>query len=195
MLALVTRMIDTRRALADSVVQVIGGVGEPGAQVQATRLSEQLARVTGARPVFLPAPGLVSSPTLRDAILQEPYIQEARKSWEDLSILLAGIGSLEPSPLLAQSGNAIPADDQAELLALGAVGDVCLRFFDSQGDPVHSQIHSRVVGIPYEQLLGVPRRIGVAGGVRKYTAIRGALSGGWVNVLITDTGTARALLD
>lgn len=194
LLALVSRMLDTRRALADSVVQVIGGVGAPEAQVQATRLSEQLARVTGAQPVFLPAPGLVSSPLLRDAILQEPYIQEARRGWDDLSILLAGIGSLEPSPLLAQSGNAIPLDDQAELRALGAVGDVCLRFFDGQGDPVRSQIDSRVVGIPREQLMAVPRRIGVAGGTRKHTAIRSALAGGWVNVLVTDTGTARALL-
>ena len=33
----------------------------------------------------------------------------------------------------------------------------------------------------------------MAGGARKYAAIRGALLGGWVNVLITDHVTAERL--
>ena len=194
LLAMVNRMRDTRRALADSVVQVSGGVGEPQAQVQATRLTEQLATMTGARPVFLPSPGFVSTSALREAILEEPYVREASGAWKDLSILLAGIGSLEPSPLLAESGNAIPVDDQADLRSLGAVGDVCLRFFDEHGEAVRSGIDGRIVGIPVDLLKAVPRRIGVAGGARKHTAIRAALTGGWVNVLITDNVTAQALL-
>jgi len=36
--------------------------------------------------------------------------------------------------------------------------------------------------------------VGVAGGRRKTAAIRGALQGGWINVLITDRGTAERLL-
>jgi DNA-binding transcriptional regulator LsrR (DeoR family) len=39
----------------------------------------------------------------------------------------------------------------------------------------------------------VPRRVGVAGGASKYRAIRAALRGAWVNVLVTDLDTARAL--
>jgi DNA-binding transcriptional regulator LsrR (DeoR family) len=191
---MVNRMRDSRRPVADSVVQVIGGVGEPRAQVQATRLTEQLANLTGARPVFLPAPGFVSSAGLRQAILEEPYVKDASDAWLNLSILLAGIGSLDPSPLLKESGNAIPLEDQAELRQRGAIGDVCLRFFDEHGHPVKSGIDERVVGIPPEVLRTVPRRIGVAGGARKHAAIRAALLGGWVNVLVTDTGTARALL-
>lgn len=194
LLAMVSRMRDSRRALADSVVQVIGGVGEPQAQVQATRLTEQLATMTGARPVFLPSPGFVSSATLREAILDEPYVKGASSAWSNLSILLAGIGSLEPSPLLMESGNAIPQEDQAALRDLGAVGDVCLRFFNEHGEAVQSSIDERIVGIPSDLLKRVPRRIGVAGGARKHTAIRAAVLGGWVNVLITDTATADALL-
>lgn len=195
LLAMVNSMTKAPRPLADSVVQVIGGVGEPSAQVQATRLTERLALLTGARPQFVTAPGFVSSPGLREAIMAEPYVQEAREAWEGLSILLAGIGSLEPSPLLRQSGNAIPPADQAELLSLGAVGDVCLRFFDASGAPVQSAIDTRVVGIASETLLRIPRRVGVAGGQRKHSAIRAAILGGWVNVLVTDTNTARYLLD
>lgn len=194
LLAMVNAMPKSMRPQADSVVQVIGGVGEPSAQVQATRLTEQLAQLTGAVPQFLTAPGFVSSPELRAAIMAEPYVVETSAAWSELSVLLAGIGSLEPSPLLRQSGNALPNDDQLELRSLGAVGDVCLRFFDSEGRAVQSGIDARVVGISPDVLMGVPRRIGVAGGARKHSAIKAALLGGWVNVLVTDADTARALV-
>ena len=51
------------------------------------------------------------------------------------------------------------------------------------------------VGIPPEDLRRIPRRLGVAGGEQKFSAIRAALLGGWVNVLITDLGMARRLLE
>jgi DNA-binding transcriptional regulator LsrR (DeoR family) len=111
-----------------------------------------------------------------------------------ISPLLGGIGSLDPSPLLRWSGSAIPESDQEALRTLGAVGDVCLRFLNAAGDHVESGLDGRVVGIDPETLLAVPRRVGVAGGTRKHSAIRAALFGGWVNVLVSDVGTASALL-
>lgn len=45
-----------------------------------------------------------------------------------------------------------------------------------------------------QQLRKVDRVVGVAGGVRKTAAIRAALRGGLVNVLITDRFTAERLL-
>ncbi|HEU0256805.1 MAG TPA: sugar-binding domain-containing protein, partial [Microbacteriaceae bacterium] len=80
------------------------------------------------------------------------------------------------------------------LLATGAVGDVCLRFFDADGRPTITELDERVLGIGRQTLLAVPRRIGIAGGERKHAAIRGALLGGWINILITDKQTALALL-
>ena len=40
---------------------------------------------------------------------------------------------------------------------------------------------------------GVPRRIAVAGGADKATAVEAAVRGGWTNVLITDLDTAQRL--
>ncbi|MFD8718420.1 sugar-binding domain-containing protein [Streptomyces sp. NPDC059629] len=40
-----------------------------------------------------------------------------------------------------------------------------------------------------------PRRIAVAGGDRKYGAVRGAVRGRWITTLVTDISTARRLLD
>ena len=125
--------------------------------------------------------------------MKDRSVSEAVAAWDSLTDVLVGIGTIEPSPLLVQSGNALPEDGLAELRRLGAVGDVCFRFFDEYGVLVKSAIDQRVVGITPVQPLQVPRRIGVAGGRRKHAAIRAALVGGWVNVLITDLETARHL--
>ncbi|GAA2019945.1 sugar-binding transcriptional regulator [Nakamurella flavida] len=190
----VDRMPRKNTVAASRIVQMIGGLGDPGVQVQATRLTGRLAHVTGATPVFLAAPGLVGSRAVRDALLGDPSIVDVVRMWDELTVALVGIGSLDPSPLMRRSGNAMTEQDQQELRELGAVGDVCLRYFDMQGRPVRSPLDDRLVGITPEGFTAIPRRIGVAGGQRKVTAVRAALLGGWVNVLITDRTVAEQLI-
>ncbi len=60
---------------------------------------------------------------------------------------------------------------------------------------MNSSLCRRVVGIPIEQLVGIERRVGVAGGRTKFDAILGALRGQYVNVLITDHITAQKLAE
>jgi DNA-binding transcriptional regulator LsrR (DeoR family) len=124
----------------------------------------------------------------------DPAMESVAKEWARLTMALAGIGSLPPSPLLRASGNAADLADQDGLHAAGAVGDLCQRFFDFAGNLVPSDLDDRAVGIDADTLRKIPRRIGIAGGASKHTAIHAAVSGGWVNVLVTDTGTAAALL-
>jgi DNA-binding transcriptional regulator LsrR (DeoR family) len=68
-----------------------------------------------------------------------------------------------------------------------------MRFFDERGEHLKTKLDERVLGIEAETLRLVPRRVGVAGGTRKQTAVQAALLGGWVNVLITDLQTAQWL--
>jgi DNA-binding transcriptional regulator LsrR (DeoR family) len=74
------------------------------------------------------------------------------------------------------------------------VGDICLRFFDRDGAPVVTPLNDRVIAIELGQLKRASRVVGVAGGKRKTAAIRGALQGHWINVLITDRWTADRLV-
>lgn len=194
LLAAVDVMATRTTGTARRVVQVIGGTGHVGAQVMATRLAERFSQVLGAEPAYLQAPGIVDSSAAREALLSDTNFAPVVEDWAHLSLLLVGIGALEPSPLLQDSGNGLGDAELAELRDLGAVGDVCLRFFDADGQPVESQLDDRVVGIGVEQLLAVERKIGIAGGQRKHEAIRASLTGGWVDVLITDLATANALL-
>jgi DNA-binding transcriptional regulator LsrR (DeoR family) len=194
LLAVVDRMRPFRVPGAKSAVQLMGGVGNSSVQTQGNRLLTEFARLVGAAATFVPAPALVGNKTTRESLLNDAAMESIAKEWARLTIVLAGIGSLPPSPLLRASGNAADLADQDRLHGAGAVGDVCLRFFDSAGALVPSDLDDRVVGIDADTLRRIPRRIGIAGGESKHNAIRAAVSGRWVNVLITDTGTAAALL-
>ncbi|WP_311380654.1 sugar-binding transcriptional regulator [Arthrobacter sp. ISL-69] len=193
LLATVDAMSPRNVKSAESIVQVIGGVGNPEVQVRATHLADRLATVTKGTPRYLPAPGIVSSRGGRDALLEDPFVAEVAADWDRLDTLLVGIGSIEPSPLLRESGNSLNESNLKALAASGAVGDICLRFFDRHGALVESDLNDRVLGISPEQMLNVDRRIGIAGGARKYAAIRAAVEGNWINVLITDKKTALSL--
>lgn len=96
-------------------------------------------------------------------------MQAVATEWSSLTMALVGIGSLPPSEFLRQSGNAVGPEDQSELLAIGAAGDVCHRFFDHAGSPVANGLDDRVLGIDPATLLAIPRRIGFAGGAESMT--------------------------
>ena len=194
LLAAVDAMRRSSRVTAERVVQLFGGVGNPTAEAHAARLTQRFAELTGAKPSFLLAPGIASSPQARDAFMEDQFVREAMSALDDVSLALVGIGALEPSSLLQRSGNIFAAEELAALGERGAVGDICLRFFDVHGAPVSSSLDERVIGITAEQLRRIDRCVGVAGGARKYDAILGALRGGWINVLVTDRATAGRLI-
>ncbi len=194
LLAAVDKMVPKNVRTAEVIVQVLGGLGAPTVQMKATHLVERLAAVTGAVPVFFSAPGVVASEIVRDAILADTSSREAVEEWNRLTILVAGIGSIAPSPMLKDSGNAVSSTELEKLSAAGAVGDICLHFYDETGGSVQADFGSRTVGISADDMRAVPRRVGVAGGERKWEAIRAALAGQWIDVLITDVATARWLV-
>lgn len=187
--------MDVGATRVSQIIQMQGGVGNPAAQVEATRLTDQFATITSAEPMYLAAPGLVASKQVRDGLLTDPYIAEVVASWQNLSVALVGIGGLQPSPLLKDSGNTINDADLNKLRAAGAIGDLCLHFFDAQGQAVSTDLEERIIGIGAPELIRVPRRIGFAGGQRKLDAIKAAADGQWIDVLITDSMTAQALLE
>ena len=194
LLRMVDKLHPVKRVAAERVVQLMGGIGNPAVQVHATHLTTRLAQLTGASPQLLPSPTVASSASARDVLLSDPSVKAALEFGRKVTLALIGVGSVEPSYMLANSGNVFTSDELLDVAAKGAVGDVCLRFFDREGRPVRTELDSRVIGIRLEDLKAVPRVIGVVGGARKIEALRGALLGRYMNVLITDRFTATRLL-
>ena len=194
LMATVQAMLPLKKRRVGEIVQVMGGVGQPTVQILATQAADRLAQLTGAEPRFLAAPGLVSTAAIRDALNQDPIVQNVAREWGSLTDVVLGIGSLTPSKLLKSSGNAISDEESEQLRRLGAVGDVAMRYFDADGNFVPSDLDKRVIGIGVDELRQVTRKIGIAGGERKFEAILGAVRGKWIDVLITDHGTAERLV-
>lgn len=194
-LAMVDRMRPLPTRGATEVVQLLGGMGAAEAQSHSNRILGELARMLGAEPVYVPAPGLVAGPDIRDSLLGGASMQDVTRRWSELTMAIMGIGSVEPSDVLATSGNAFSDEERSPLLAAGAVGDICHRIFRTDGTLVRGDIDDRIIAIPVDDLHRIPRRIGIAGGPRKLEAIRGALAGDWVTTLITDLRTAEHLAD
>ena len=176
------------------VVQILGGVGNPTAEVHAHRLTSRFADLVGGDPVFLPAPGIVGSEAALQVLLNDEYVHGAVALFDQVTTALVCIGAVEPSSLLAESGNVFSQAELDQLRQAGAVGDILLRFFDADGRLVDSGLDKRVISMGLEQLRTVDRAIGIAGGRRKYCAILGALRGRWINILVTDQGTAERLV-
>lgn len=195
LLAMVDAMQPLTRSNEAQVVQILGGVGNPSAEVHAARLTSRLAALVHGKVISLPAPGVVGSAESLRVIQEDPFVREAMALFDKITLALVGIGSVEPSKLLASSGNVFSAEELDMLRRHGAVGDICLRFFDALGQPVMTSLNERVIGMSLEQLKKVQRSVGIAGGRRKTAAIWGALLGGWINVLITDHFTARRLVN
>jgi DNA-binding transcriptional regulator LsrR (DeoR family) len=194
LLALLDAMHPLLNKSGIQVLQVLGGVGNPSAEVHATRLTGRFAGLVNGTATFLPAPGIVGSEAAVNILREDPYVKEAIDLFGKVTLALVGIGSVEPSKLLDLSGNVFSKEEQAFLRSQGAVGDILLHFFDQQGCPIQSSFNNRVISMRLEQLRKVERSIAVAGGVRKYSAILGALRGGWINILVTDRHTAEHLI-
>ena len=195
LLAMVDQMHPVRKIEGCKVVQVLGGLGNPAAEAHANHLVTRLARLVNGEPCFLPAPGVVGAATSVNVLLKDPYVQQTVDLFGRLTIALAGIGSVEPSFLVASSGNVFSTKELEEIRDRGAVGDICLRFYDAIGREVRDPAGNRVIGIDLETFRHVPRAVGIAGGPRKYAAILGALRGKHINILITDQFTAAGLAE
>jgi DNA-binding transcriptional regulator LsrR (DeoR family) len=193
LLAMVEAMHPGPRAGGAHVVQILGGIGNPSAELHATQLTRRLANLLGGRATLLPAPGAVGSADARRVMLKDRYVQEAVGLFKSVTIALVGIGAVTPSKLLAASGNVFSSKELKSLSDRGAVGDICLRFFDANGASVVTPLNERVIAIELSELKRVDRVVGIAGGRRKFAAIRGALRGRRINVLITDRSTAERL--
>jgi lsr operon transcriptional repressor len=131
---------------------------------------------------------------VRDSLITDPQIAEPLKLAEQADIAVVGIGTLLPDSTLVQS-ECIFTDAEIEWLRqLNCVGDIALQFFDNDGRKVFTPLDQRIIGLTRDQMQRIGRVIGVAGGMDKLAAIRGALRGKWLHVLVTNEEVALTLL-
>ena len=177
------------------VVQIIGGLGRPESELHATDLCRRMARRLNCQMTLLPAPGIVDDQVTRAAFLSDSHVQNAIKLFSKIQVAFVGIGAPSVHSVVLRDGSIITAEEMENLRGNGAVGDIALRYFDTYGQAVPSEVNQRVIGMDLTELSKIERVVGVAGGPQKADVILGALRGHLINVLITDHVTAQNLLD
>ena len=106
-----------------------------------------------------------------------------------------GIGAPRQDSILVQEGDIVSWSELTELVERGALGDINLRYFDERGQMLSSALDDRVIGLTLDEIKQIDHVVGVAGGSVKLNAIRGALNGKLINVLVTDHITAQQLME
>lgn len=191
----VVEALQPLRTRTEHVVEMLGDLGPPDLQHDAARSTQRLATLTGGQAVFLRTPGVVPSAEIKELLLdRDLYATEALRMLDRLDLAFVGIGAADLDPALRSGDNFFTHQQFEEVRAQGAVGEVCLHFLDADGVPVDSPLDELVIGATREQLRTARRRWAVAGGARKHEAIRAALTGGWVDTLVTDAETAAFLV-
>jgi DNA-binding transcriptional regulator LsrR (DeoR family) len=175
-------------------VPMVGGMGQLQTQLHANSIAEDLARIYDGTFVPFHAPARVSSRKMRDELMKEESLAGAVSLMKHLDMALVGIGYPNEYSSITATGY---YDEEAieELKRRKVAGDICMQFFDENGSTAPYSIYNNVIGIDISQLSRVPCCIGIAGGMEKLKAIRGAIRGGYINRLITDVDCARALLE
>ena len=168
-----------------NVVSMTGGVSYYLPSVSSTAYAMHL--------FLIPSPLIVSSSEVRDALLGEKSIQEIYAMTEHADMSVVGIGAAVEGATVLRNG-IIRESELAILKMQGSVGDVLNHFYDSEGNPITTEIENRTISTDIEKLRTMKNVVGVAGGPEKIAAIKAVLRGGYLNVLVTDSKTAEGLL-
>lgn len=192
-------MLELARALPDRslpglrVIQVSGSsLGDAESSPEAC--TALIAGRLGARCQNFHAPAVVTSRSLRDALLAEPTLLRHRGRLKACDLVVFGVGELKPG-LVWSDTDFLPDSVAHEYLALGAVAVLIGRFVNAAGTEVDGPLGGRQIGMELTELKRVPLRLCVAAGPEKVEAIRATLAGGFATHLVTDEATGRHLLE
>lgn len=177
-----------------SVVMLLGGLSTAINDLNPNDTSRLLAEKLSGRCFYLPVPAIVGSSDLKQFLMHDSLIRASFDMAQYANRVLVGIGDTTEDARLLRTGF-IDAPSLQKLCARGAVGDLIARYFDVSGQRVGHEMDDRIIGLDPDDLRNRDNVIAVAGGPAKVDAILGALIGRYVNVIVTDEISARAVLD
>ena len=163
-----------------------GGMGDE-MTFQANTVVSKFAKRCGAtyRTLFLPEH---LSEQAYEAMKDEPIISEMMTLYEQVDIVVHGIGAAQEMALRRNSTQY----EQQLLEQKGAVAEAFGYYFNANGDIVH---HLRTIGIQLEQVNKAQHVLAIAAGKNKATALQAYFKNAAAQtVLVTDEQTAKTIL-
>lgn len=176
------------------LVQLNGGISRNTKSTNAMEIIEDFSDMLNGVGYILPLPTIVDDSAFVKVVKNDSQIRNVFDLIEKSRIVLFGIGYVSYDSVL-YSAKFFTQEEYADLIAKGAVGDICARYYDINGNIVDEQLDSRTISISRDTLKEKEFSIGVASGVEKAKALLGALKGGYLNTLYSDENTARKVLE
>lgn len=152
----------------------------------------RLAERTDCSAYIVPVPFFANTEEDRSLLLSQPGISEVFDLAKRSSLKLVGIGSSEAEASIVASGM-IDAEEIKDVSKVGGVGELLGHFFDSAGNPVSTLLSARTLTLSLNELKD-SKIVAIAGGTGKTRAIGSVLKSRFLSGLITDEGSARALV-
>lgn len=190
-------MVDQIRykcASAQGVIQILGGVGH-NENLQANIVTNELARMLDCNAYLLPTKSFRKNTHDQSTQLENDELEQVIKLFPEVDVAIVGVGTKEPSELVRKAGIFYQEESKTELTSQYAVGDLCLHYYDQNGQAILSEEEDPVISMSLAQLKACRSVVALAGGLNKVDAILGALAGGYLDVLITDCLTAQAMVE
>ncbi|PSB16272.1 DNA-binding transcriptional regulator [filamentous cyanobacterium CCP2] len=173
------------------VVSITGNMsycGRAGHYEVVMHLSDRV----GSQVFPVPTPVVATSIEERQLLQTQRSFMTVKTLAEQAKATFVGISPIAWNAPLHQDGF-INDSEVAELIELGAVGEIAGWAYNYQGVLLQQGTNSRVASVPLQQ----PAQrliIGVAGGEKKVEAILAALHGKLITGLITDEAAAQGIL-
>lgn len=142
--------------------------------------------------ISLPLPVFFDSAITKNIVTEDRFIKNIITAGQETNIALFTSGTVLDSALLFKLGYLSP--EEIARIKQEAVGDIISRFLTKEGNIADEEIDNRTVGVPLSSLKGKKYSILIAGSSKKVASMHAALIGGYANVLITDSTSAKALL-
>lgn len=174
------------------VVQLKGGITHSLCNTYAHEIVELFSEAYSTVGRYLPLPVMFDTVQLKELVENDKYIKTILDLGRRANVAIFTVGTVKDDALLFRLGYI--DDKDKEIVQKKAVGDICSRFYDAQGNICDKDLDERTVGIKIDELKEKETRILVAGSKRKLPAIKAALVGKFANILITDQFTAKELL-
>ncbi len=175
-----------------TVVQAMGNIDASVGPYDALELGRILAKRWCGSFFILNAPAILPDSRTRETLLGLATVQPVVERLREARAALVGVGTLHNSVFVERG--ILTSKDTTRLTKAGAVGEICGRFYDRDGDECQTAYRDRVISIEFDALRRADDVIAVVAGSDRTEAILGALRGGLIKSLVIDRAGAAALL-
>ncbi|MGI8384922.1 sugar-binding transcriptional regulator [Robertmurraya sp. P23] len=176
-----------------TVVPLVGGMGNEQVDIHSNSIVSKVGNALQSKYELLHVPVMVDTKEGKEVLIRQPSIRCTLNLAEQSNIAVVGIGGRPEDSTMVKAY--MGSDHQQITNDHEIVGDICYNFINKFGKPVDNSWNERVIAIELEKLKAIPLVIGVASGLEKVQAIKAALEGGLIHVLITDEATGNALVE